>query len=358
MRHGPIAQLIEAYGSRGASGLTAPWHARPGGGRSLHGLPARPHGRGRGRFAGAGSLLSGICLANAGLGAVHALASPIGAFFPSPHGAVCAALLPPALELNAHLANEAEDTVLLEKYALAWQLFTGWVSSTPAQSSDPFGGETVFTGMIDNTFDASKRFVSFLAALRRDLRIPGLATGDQGRGFRPDHRQRGARQPQEQRGRAGPRRAGLDPGAGALIKPMHWLLLGMVVVGAGALRFADLGGRPGGLFTTRPKGLQRVGAGDQRRRARIHARGGAADPLGAPAVYDRVMGVRTSLTYQYASVPFMWAGGLTVATTRMAAAAAGTLAVLLVGWLMMRAWGPGIGVAAALWTALCPWHSC
>lgn len=171
-----IAQLIEAYGSRGASALTDPL-AREGlaaAGAFMAFLRDRTDAVAAESLALA-SLLSGICLANAGLGAVHALASPIGAFFPSPHGAVCAALLPPALELNAHLANEAEDTVLLEKYALAWQLFTGWVSSTPAQSSDPFGGETVFTGMIDNTFDASKRFVSFLAALRRDLRIPGLA---------------------------------------------------------------------------------------------------------------------------------------------------------------------------------------
>ncbi len=138
---------------------------------------------------------------------------------------------------------------------------------------------------------------------------------------------------------------------------MHWLLLGMVVVGAGALRFADLGGRPAGLFHDEAEKGYNAWA--------LATSGGALEftPEGArpirwarlPFMID-VMGVRTSLTYQYASVPFMWAGGLTVATTRMAAAAAGTLAVLLVGWLMMRAWGPGIGVAAALWTALCPWH--
>ena len=40
------------------------------------------------------SLFGGLALANAGLGAVHGFAAPIGGMFPAPHGAVCAALLP------------------------------------------------------------------------------------------------------------------------------------------------------------------------------------------------------------------------------------------------------------------------
>jgi alcohol dehydrogenase class IV len=46
------------------------------------------------------SLLGGLSLANAGLGAVHGLAAPLGGMFPAPHGAICATLLPHVLAAN------------------------------------------------------------------------------------------------------------------------------------------------------------------------------------------------------------------------------------------------------------------
>jgi alcohol dehydrogenase class IV len=46
------------------------------------------------------SLYSGLALSSAGLGAVHALAGPLGAMFGAPHGALCAALLPHVLHAN------------------------------------------------------------------------------------------------------------------------------------------------------------------------------------------------------------------------------------------------------------------
>lgn len=54
------------------------------------------------------SLLSGLALANAGLGAVHGFAAPIGGTFPAPHGAVCAALLPPVLEINLRALEQRD----------------------------------------------------------------------------------------------------------------------------------------------------------------------------------------------------------------------------------------------------------
>jgi len=46
------------------------------------------------------SLLGGLALANAGLGAVHGFAAPIGGMFNAPHGAICAALLPHVMQAN------------------------------------------------------------------------------------------------------------------------------------------------------------------------------------------------------------------------------------------------------------------
>jgi alcohol dehydrogenase class IV len=46
------------------------------------------------------SLFGGLALSNAGLGAVHGLAGPMGGMFNAPHGAICAALLPIVMEAN------------------------------------------------------------------------------------------------------------------------------------------------------------------------------------------------------------------------------------------------------------------
>jgi alcohol dehydrogenase class IV len=49
------------------------------------------------------SLLGGMSLANAKLGAVHGFAGPIGGMFDAPHGAVCAALMPAVMRVNGEL---------------------------------------------------------------------------------------------------------------------------------------------------------------------------------------------------------------------------------------------------------------
>ncbi|MEJ6952371.1 iron-containing alcohol dehydrogenase [Natronospora cellulosivora (SeqCode)] len=66
------------------------------------------------------SLVSGIALANVGLGIVHGLASPIGGFFDIPHGVVCGTLLGEASALNIRLLQEKnteEADFYLQKYA-------------------------------------------------------------------------------------------------------------------------------------------------------------------------------------------------------------------------------------------------
>lgn len=72
------------------------------------------------------SLHSGWALSNAGLGAVHGLAAPIGGMFKAPHGSVCAALLAPVMRANlAAMRARAPEHPSIEKYRLAAQVLTG-----------------------------------------------------------------------------------------------------------------------------------------------------------------------------------------------------------------------------------------
>ena len=63
------------------------------------------------------SLFGGLALANAGLGAVHGFAGPIGGMFPAPHGAVCAALLPHVMAANLRALRQRQpDGPALARY--------------------------------------------------------------------------------------------------------------------------------------------------------------------------------------------------------------------------------------------------
>ncbi len=64
------------------------------------------------------AMLSGITLAQVGLGSVHGLASPLGAFYPLPHGVVCGTLVGAATQVNIDaMQARAADDVALAKYA-------------------------------------------------------------------------------------------------------------------------------------------------------------------------------------------------------------------------------------------------
>jgi alcohol dehydrogenase class IV len=72
------------------------------------------------------SLLGGLALANAKLGAVHGLAGVIGGTADVPHGVACAALLAPVTEANvAALRSGPADDRVLGRYAEAARLITG-----------------------------------------------------------------------------------------------------------------------------------------------------------------------------------------------------------------------------------------
>ena len=72
------------------------------------------------------SLLGGIALANAKLGAVHGLASVIGGTADVPHGMACAALLAPVTEANVRaLRSGRPGSPALDRYTEAARLLTG-----------------------------------------------------------------------------------------------------------------------------------------------------------------------------------------------------------------------------------------
>ncbi len=71
------------------------------------------------------ALVSGITLAQVGLGSVHGLASPLGAFFPIPHGVVCGTLVAAATRINIEAMQTREPhNPALEKYALVGRLLS------------------------------------------------------------------------------------------------------------------------------------------------------------------------------------------------------------------------------------------
>lgn len=148
-----LTQLIEPFVCTRANPLTDAL-CRDGIPRVARALPRafhEPSHRGARTEMALGALYGGLALANAGLGVVHGLAAPLGGSFPSPHGAVCAALLPAAMTTNLRALRERQpDSPALARYAWIAQQLTGDPAASPEAGAE------------------------WIRALVRELRIPGL----------------------------------------------------------------------------------------------------------------------------------------------------------------------------------------
>lgn len=123
-----LTQLIEPYVSARANPLADPF--------CVDGMTRVARALRRAFYAGddfaarrdmsLASLFGGLALANAGLGVVHGLASPLGGRSNAPHGALCAALLPHGMAANvAALRVRAPQHPALARYATIARLLTG-----------------------------------------------------------------------------------------------------------------------------------------------------------------------------------------------------------------------------------------
>lgn len=128
-----LTQLIEPYVSIRANAMTD-LYCVEGIRRAAVALPRlwdQPRdGDARASMAWA-SLLGGLSLANAGLGAVHGFAAPLGGMFPAPHGAACAAVLPHVMAINIRaLRQRAPEIPALARYGEIARLLTGQPHAT------------------------------------------------------------------------------------------------------------------------------------------------------------------------------------------------------------------------------------
>jgi alcohol dehydrogenase class IV len=123
-----LTQLIEAYTSNRANPLTD-GICREGLIRAARSLRKAYHDAddvAAREDMSAASLFGGLALANAKLGAVHGFAGPLGGRFSSPHGSLCARLLPEVIEANVcALESRAPDSEALLRYQEVAAIVTG-----------------------------------------------------------------------------------------------------------------------------------------------------------------------------------------------------------------------------------------
>lgn len=129
-----LVQLLEAFVSVKANPLTDGL-CREGLEKAVRAL-SRAYVRGNDLAAreemALASLFGGLVLANAGLGAVHGFAGPLGGMFQAPHGLICATLLPAVFAANLQALEErAPESPALEKYREVARIVTGNRNATP-----------------------------------------------------------------------------------------------------------------------------------------------------------------------------------------------------------------------------------
>lgn len=98
-----LTQLVESFVSRKAAPIPRALarQAFPVMFSALKVLAGDPGNLAARTGAAYGALISGICLANAGLGGAHGFASGLGGMYDIPHGLICALFLRPVLRFNA-----------------------------------------------------------------------------------------------------------------------------------------------------------------------------------------------------------------------------------------------------------------
>lgn len=98
------------------------------------------------------ALLSGVVLAQTGLGSVHGLASPLGALFPIPHGVVCGTLVAAATQGNLRALRAREPAhPALAKYARLGRLLTGVPEAAGQAADDPNAADALVALLEDWT---------------------------------------------------------------------------------------------------------------------------------------------------------------------------------------------------------------
>ena len=158
-----MTQLLEGYTSRRATpvtdalaldGLAAARDALP----RWHAAATRGEDDPDARTAMAyAALLSGIVLANAGLGIVHGIVAVVGAHTDTPHGAGCGALLVAGVETNIRaLEGRMPRHPVLARYGTLGRLLAGGTATDDAV--------------------ARQVLIAWLERLVEGLRLPGLAS--------------------------------------------------------------------------------------------------------------------------------------------------------------------------------------